>query len=46
MPRMSDWIWLILEDVHCSRYFFHPGVTKMNHALRHHYWQSIMRQER
>ena len=31
---MGDWIRLILEGAHCSRYSIHLGVTKMYHDLR------------
>ena len=41
----GDRIRLILEEAHCFRYFIHPGVTKMYHDLRQHYWWGGMRQD-
>ncbi|XP_070032118.1 uncharacterized protein [Nicotiana tomentosiformis] len=29
---------LILEQAHSLRYFIHPGVRKMYHDLKQHYW--------
>ncbi|KAF3623267.1 putative pentatricopeptide repeat-containing protein-like [Capsicum annuum] len=42
MPRVGDWVRLILEEAHWSRYFIHLGVTKMYHDLRQHYrWGGV-----
>ena len=41
--KTGDWIRLILEEAHCSRYSIHPGVTKMYCDLRQHYWWGDIR---
>ena len=35
VPRTGDFVRLILEEAHCSRYSIHPGAAKMYHDLSH-----------
>ena len=37
VPRTGDFIRLILEEAHCSRYSIHLGAAKMYHDLSQHY---------
>ena len=45
MLRVGDWIRLILEEAHCSRYSIHPSEAKMYHNLRQNYWWGGMRRD-
>ncbi|XP_070042808.1 uncharacterized protein [Nicotiana tomentosiformis] len=36
---------LILEETHSSRYSIHPGVMKMYHDLKQHYWWQKMKKD-
>ena len=38
VPKTGEWIRLILEEAHSSRYSIHPGVAKMYRDLRQYYW--------
>jgi hypothetical protein len=35
----------ILDEAHTSRYFIHPGSTKMYHDLRQQFWWTRMKRE-
>jgi hypothetical protein len=35
----------ILDEAHTSRYFIHPGSTKMYHDLRQPFWLTRMKRE-
>ncbi|MDV3170412.1 MAG: integrase zinc binding domain-containing protein [Candidatus Phytoplasma australasiaticum] len=38
VPKVGGWVRLILEEAHCAKYSFHPGVEKMFHDLKQQYW--------
>ncbi|XP_073019405.1 uncharacterized protein [Primulina eburnea] len=35
----------ILREAHCSRHSIHPGIRKMYHTLRAHYWWECMKKD-
>ncbi|XP_075473974.1 uncharacterized protein LOC142505035 [Primulina tabacum] len=35
----------ILREAHCSRHSIHPGIRKMYHTLRAHYWWEGMKKD-
>ena len=37
VPRTGDLTRLIMEEAHSSRYYIHPGATKMYRDLKQHY---------
>ena len=39
---VDDLIPTILDKAHCLKYSIYPGVTKMYHYLRQHYWWGRM----
>nr|XP_009800830.1 PREDICTED: uncharacterized protein LOC104246665 [Nicotiana sylvestris] len=43
VPNIDGLRELILEKAHNSPYSIHPGVTKMYHDLKQHYWWQIMK---
>ncbi|XP_059288581.1 uncharacterized protein LOC132041921 [Lycium ferocissimum] len=43
IPMVGDVKLLILEEAHSSRYFIHPGATKMYQDLRGLYWWKGMK---
>jgi hypothetical protein len=45
MPKDDDVRQQILDEAHLSRYFIHPGSTKMYHDLKQHYWWAKMKIE-
>ncbi|XP_059301832.1 uncharacterized protein LOC132053744 [Lycium ferocissimum] len=45
VPRVDDLIRTILEESHSSRYFIHPGVTKIYRDLRQHYLWCRMKRD-
>ncbi|XP_075483798.1 uncharacterized protein LOC142523951 [Primulina tabacum] len=38
VPNLIDLKEVILKEAHCSRHSIHPGIRKMYHTLRAHYW--------
>ena len=38
VPRVDDLIHTILTEAHSSRYFLHPGATKMSRYLKQFFW--------
>ncbi|XP_075481165.1 uncharacterized protein LOC142521876 [Primulina tabacum] len=38
VPNLIDLKEAILREAHCSRHSIHPGIRKMYHILRAHYW--------
>jgi hypothetical protein len=38
VPKNEEIHQQILDEAYLSRYFIHPGSTKMYHDLKHHYW--------
>ena len=47
VPRSADLRKEILKEFHCSRFFVHPGGTKMYHDLCHqYYWSRMMKHVR
>jgi hypothetical protein len=45
VPKDDDVRQQILDEAHLSRYFIHPGSTKMYHDLKQHYWWTKMKIE-
>ncbi|WMV50723.1 hypothetical protein MTR67_044108 [Solanum verrucosum] len=43
VPKVDELQEMIMEEAHSSRYFIHPGSTKMYHDLREVYWWSSMK---
>ncbi|XP_075492373.1 uncharacterized protein LOC142530424 [Primulina tabacum] len=41
VPNLIDLKEVILKEAHCSRHSIHPGIRKMYHALRDHYWWEV-----
>ncbi|XP_070046903.1 uncharacterized protein [Nicotiana tomentosiformis] len=42
VPNVDGLRGLILKEAHSSRYAIHPGVMKMYHDLKYHYWWQKM----
>ena len=38
VPDVGDVRIEIMEEAHSSAYAIHPGITKMYHTLKEHYW--------
>ena len=45
VPRIVDLINTVLTEAHSSRYFIHPGATKMYRDLKQHFWWSRMKRD-
>jgi hypothetical protein len=45
VPKNEEIRQQILNEAHLSRYFIHPGSTKMYHDLKQHYWWTKMKIE-
>ena len=45
VPRVDDLTHTVLTEAHSSRYFIHPGATKMYCDLRQHYRWSRMKRD-
>ena len=45
VPKVGGWMHMILEEVHCFKYFIHSGAVKMYHDLRKHNWWSGMKRD-
>ncbi|XP_075500089.1 uncharacterized protein LOC142538669 [Primulina tabacum] len=41
VPNLIDLKEVILKEAHCSRHSIHPGIRKMYHTLRAHYWWEV-----
>ncbi|XP_073273259.1 uncharacterized protein [Primulina huaijiensis] len=44
-PNLIDLKEAILREAHCSRHSIHPGIRKMYHTLRAHYWWEGMKKD-
>jgi hypothetical protein len=45
VPKNEELHQQILDEAHLSRYYIHPGTTKMYHDLKQHYWWTKMKIE-
>jgi hypothetical protein len=45
VPKKESLKKKILDEAHTSRYFIHPGSTKMYHDLRQQFWWTQMKHE-
>ncbi|XP_073049420.1 uncharacterized protein [Primulina eburnea] len=45
VPNLIDLKEAILKEAHCSRHSIHPGIRKMYHTLRAHYWWEGMKKD-
>ncbi|XP_075475885.1 uncharacterized protein LOC142514631 [Primulina tabacum] len=45
VPNLIDLKEAILREAHCSRHSVHPGIRKMYHILKSHYWWEGMKKE-
>jgi hypothetical protein len=45
VPRIEALKKKTLDEAHTSRYFIHPGSTKMYHDLRQQFWSTRMKHE-
>jgi hypothetical protein len=45
VPKNDEVRQQILDEAHLSRYYIHPGSTKMYHDLKQHYWWTKMKIE-
>ncbi|XP_073317239.1 uncharacterized protein [Primulina huaijiensis] len=45
VPNLIDLKEVILHEAHCSRHSIHPGIRKMYHTLRAHYWWEAMKKD-
>ncbi|XP_073314721.1 uncharacterized protein [Primulina huaijiensis] len=45
VPNLIDLKEAILREAHCSRHSIHPGIRKMYHTLRTHYWWEGMKKD-
>ncbi|XP_073317819.1 uncharacterized protein [Primulina huaijiensis] len=45
VPNLIDLKESILREAHCSRHSVHPGIRKMYHILKSHYWWEGMKKE-
>jgi hypothetical protein len=45
VPKNEEIRQQILDEAHLSRYSIHPGITKMYHDLKQHYWWTKMKIE-
>lgn len=45
VPKVGDWVRLMLEEAHSAKYFIHPGAEKMFHELKQHYWWCGMKRD-
>ncbi|XP_073015225.1 uncharacterized protein [Primulina eburnea] len=45
VPNLIDLKESILREAHCSRHSVHPGMRKMYHILKSHYWWEGMKKE-
>jgi hypothetical protein len=45
VPKNEEIRQQILDEAHLSRYYIHPGSTKMYHDLKQHYWWTKMKIE-
>ncbi|XP_073033793.1 uncharacterized protein [Primulina eburnea] len=45
VPNLIDLKESILREAHCSRHSIHPGIRKMYHILKSHYWWEGMKKE-
>ena len=45
VPGMDDLHREILDEAQNAPYAMHPGVTKMYHTLKRHYWWSGMKKD-
>jgi hypothetical protein len=45
VPKVAELRQQILDEAHLSRYFVHPGSTKMYQDLKQHYWWTKMKIE-
>ena len=45
MPKTGDWVRLILEEAHCSKYSIHLEAAKMFHDLKQQYWWCGMKRD-
>ena len=45
VPKVGGWMHMILEEVHCFKYFIHSGAVKMYHDLRKLNWWSCMKRD-
>ncbi|XP_073067158.1 uncharacterized protein [Primulina eburnea] len=45
VPNLIDLKEAILREAHCSRHSIHPGIRKMYHTLKSHYWWEGMKKE-
>ncbi|XP_075481197.1 uncharacterized protein LOC142521910 [Primulina tabacum] len=45
VPNLIDMKEAILREAHCSRHSIHPGIRKMYHTLRAHYWWDGMKKD-
>ncbi|XP_073304607.1 uncharacterized protein [Primulina huaijiensis] len=41
VPNLLDLKEAILREAHCSRHSIHPGIRKIYHTLRAHYWWEV-----
>ncbi|XP_075491033.1 uncharacterized protein LOC142529390 [Primulina tabacum] len=45
VPNLIDLKEAILREAHCSRHNVYPGIRKMYHILKSHYWWEDMKKE-
>ncbi|XP_073049422.1 uncharacterized protein [Primulina eburnea] len=45
VPNLIDLKEAIRKEAHCSRHSIHPGIRKMYHTLRAHYWWEGMKKD-
>ncbi|XP_073049009.1 uncharacterized protein [Primulina eburnea] len=45
VPNLIDLKESILREAHCSRHSVHPGIRKMYHTLKSHYWWEGMKKD-
>ncbi|XP_075499832.1 uncharacterized protein LOC142538390 [Primulina tabacum] len=45
VPNLIDLKEAILREAHCSRHSIHPGIRKMYHTMRAHYWWEGMKKD-
>ena len=45
VPEIDELKREIMEEAHSSAYAMHPGITKIYHTLREHYWWKSMKKE-